>query len=232
MVGCWDIQDKGRAVSDWFGNQSFRVGIVGGGRAGQGILRFFGDTRFATVAFVVDPDPQAPGMVEAVARGIGVFADTAEALQRHVVDFVFEGTGVPRVQQELESLVANRGIHLVPTTLTRMMVQVLDDNGTRIREEVSGVVGPMKAELAHSLEGSQSLVGRINQIMSSMQMLALNASIEAAKAGVHGRGFSVVADHMGKSVETVRKLTLEIDGMNKDIIGISTKIDGVLEKLK
>lgn len=219
-------------MSDWFGSHTYRVGIVGGGRAGQGILRFFADTRFATVAFVVDPDFDAPGMVEAKARKVGVFREIAEALRQHPVDILFEGTGVPKVQAELESLLAGQSITLVPTALTRMMVQVLDDNGHRIREEVSGVITPIKNDLNTSLEGSRALVGRINQIMSSMQMLALNASIEAAKAGVHGRGFSVVADHMGKSVETVRKLTQEIDGMNQDIVRISGEIDRVIEKLK
>jgi len=75
-------------------------------------------------------------------------------------------------------------------------------------------------------------VGQINSIISSMQMLALDASIEPAKAGVHGRGFTVVADHIGKSVETVRKLTQEVDGVNANIIQLSDQTDSVLEKLR
>jgi methyl-accepting chemotaxis protein len=68
--------------------------------------------------------------------------------------------------------------------------------------------------------------------MSSMQMLALNASIEAAKAGTQGRGFAVVADQMGKSVDTVRALTQEIESVNANIIQVSTQIDSILEMLK
>ena len=90
----------------------------------------------------------------------------------------------------------------------------------------------MKTEITESLKGSAGLVGRINSVMSSMQMLALNASIEAAKAGVHGLGFAVVADNMGKSVETVRKLTLEIETMNTKIRQVALNIDRVLDRLK
>jgi methyl-accepting chemotaxis protein len=68
--------------------------------------------------------------------------------------------------------------------------------------------------------------------MSNMQMLALNASIEAAKAGVHGRGFSVVAEHLGKSVDAVRNLTQEINQVNQNIIQVSERSASVLEKLK
>jgi len=76
------------------------------------------------------------------------------------------------------------------------------------------------------------VVSRINSIMSNMQMLALNASIEAAKAGIHGRGFSVVAEHLGRSVEAVRNLTQEINQVNQNIIQVSERSASVLEKLK
>jgi methyl-accepting chemotaxis protein len=65
-----------------------------------------------------------------------------------------------------------------------------------------------------------------------MQMLALNASIEAAKVGVHGRGFAVVADHMTKSVENVRKLTEDIGKVNNDIHVVSGQIDDAITHLQ
>jgi methyl-accepting chemotaxis protein len=68
--------------------------------------------------------------------------------------------------------------------------------------------------------------------MSSMQMLALNASIEAAKVGVHGRGFAVVADHMTKSVENVRKLTEDIGKVNSDIQQVAGQINTAIAHLK
>jgi hypothetical protein len=77
-----------------------------------------------------------------------------------------------------------------------------------------------------------SLVDRINHVMSSMQMLALNASIEASKVGVHGRGFAVVAEHMTKSVENVRKLTEDIGKINGNIRLVSNQIDQAISRLE
>jgi len=105
-------------------------------------------------------------------------------------------------------------------------------NANVVREDISGIVGTIQEDLSRSLDTSTSVVSRINSVMSNMQMLALNASIEAAKAGVHGRGFSVVAEHLGKSVDAVRNLTQEINQVNQNIIKVSERSASVLEKLK
>jgi methyl-accepting chemotaxis protein len=113
-----------------------------------------------------------------------------------------------------------------------MMVQVLEMNAQTVRADISEVVGSIQGDLGRSLDTSTSVVNRINSIMSNMQMLALNASIEAAKAGIHGRGFSVVAEHLGKSVDAVRSLTQEINQVNQNIVQVSSQSATVLEKLR
>ena len=107
-----------------------------------------------------------------------------------------------------------------------------DENLEGLRTDLTGSLTKIRSEIGSSLDGSRNVVSRINQIMSSMQMLALNASIEAAKVGVHGKGFMVVADHMTKSVESVRNLTKEIEALNLRINQVSTKIDSTLGRLK
>ena len=105
---------------------------------------------------------------------------------------------------------------------------------------LNGVVVPwitaditvIEKEIRQSLEGSRNVVSQINQIMNGLQMLALNASIEAAKVGVHGKGFMVVADHMAKSVDAVRKMTHEIETMNGNIQKVSEKISLALVHLQ
>lgn len=208
------------------------IGIVGGGQAGLRFLTLLSRSELARPVFVVDPMPDAPAVLAAREAGVATYMDIGTAIQNTRADMIFELVGRPEVLSRLQHDLEGSQIRLVDHSVAYTILTITEEDQQRTRNQVSTEIDGVKKEIGQSLDGSREVVGEINRIMNSLQMLALNASIEAAKVGVHGKGFMVVAEHMSKSVEAVRKMTHEIEAMNGNIQRVSEKIDLALEHLR
>jgi methyl-accepting chemotaxis protein len=103
------------------------------------------------------------------------------------------------------------------------------DAMTSIRSEVEGIAERI-VELSKSNARISNIVENVDAIAQQSNLLAVNASIEAAKAEEHGRGFAVVANEVRTLAERSREATDQIRSILTEIQGSSNTAVMVTEQ--
>ncbi len=102
---------------------------------------------------------------------------------------------------------SREGAHVIENTLSSMsgIAKTVQHSSAQV------------ADLGQHSEHISSIIGVIQGIADQTNLLALNAAIEAARAGEQGRGFAVVADEVRLLAQNTGKSTKEIAGMIEKI---------------
>ena len=168
-------------------------------------------------------------------RATAIFAEHTEAINNTVLKVDQEIAEITKVVSDVEDRIEQGNIHSTQLlTKVEEMQQLADttmkNTSTQIAENQKAIESAI--EKLQSLTRIDEMASQILGITSQTNLLSLNASIEAARAGDAGRGFAVVAGEIGNlansSSETASQIQSICSETRNNIAHIQTCFDHVI----
>ncbi|MBF0605549.1 MAG: hypothetical protein HQL07_17890 [Nitrospirae bacterium] len=206
-----------------------RVGIVGGGEKSKSLLEIFHKCKGAEPVYVVDPDANAPAMTLAMRLGIKTLTKPEMAVKNFAADIILDAS---ESAETADFLHKNRGTaQVISLNAALLFIAIIEENRNKANDQVFTDLSSVRQEIDRNTRDVSKTLHGIEKISNELEVLAINAGIQASRAGEFGKGFAVVAGEVKSTARVARDLAGDIDRVISEISSMSNRIEQSLKKV-
>lgn len=206
-----------------------KVGIVGGGEKSKNLLEIFHKSKGAEPIYVVDPDANAPAMTHAMRLGVKTLTKPEMAVKNFTADLILDASESSETSDFLHN---NRGTaQIISLSAAMMFIGIIEENRNKANDQVFTDLSSVRQEIDRNTRDVSKTLHGIEKISNELEVLAINAGIQASRAGEFGKGFAVVAGEVKSTARVARDLAGDIDRVISEISSMSNRIEQSLKKV-
>lgn len=235
------------------------IAIVGGGNGGKSILESFSKIDDINVSIIIDKNINAPGIV--LAKELGKkYSHSIDDIDHNNTDMIIEVTGSEKVANLLNEkyggsckIIDSKSAYLIMALIKQDMktldklnlhIEAINETSKVVEEKLEDIsqsinnISNISERLIHTTKKSEKYIKEtdeiirfVNNISKQVKILGLNATIESARAGEHGKGFSIVANEIQKLAENTQNFATQIYDILGNLSAEINKINGEVDNL-
>lgn len=209
-----------------------KIAIVGAGQGGSNLIKSLSLLENMEITLVVDTNREAPGLKLAAEKNIPT-ADNISRIEVRMPDIIIEATGNQRVAEQLNELYKEHST-VVDSKAAVLITSLVEKNINTIEkiQEVSKSLIESSEKSTQYIKQSDTIIKYVNKIANQTKILGINASIESARAGEQGKGFSIVAGEVQKLAQDSENFAHEINTILQKLEVETNIVNSEVDKLE
>jgi hypothetical protein len=204
------------------------IGIIGSGQTADNLIRLFSNSTNIRISFLIKTSQDEVAIPLAKKLHIPVDNTIEMVMKEKEPDFIIDTIGSDELLDRVFAV--RKRAKILTLDVAILFADVLNERQAALGDMLRHDLSELKCKISSNISDILKTSNIINKISNELEVLAINAGIQASRAGSFGKGFAVVAGEVKSTARSARTLSEDIDNIVNEISGVTADIERSLSR--